>query len=127
MASHLEETLARQLHWMKVPPPEFEYRFAAEHVGGPGKGLISRLEKAELKDWRFDFAWPYLKFAVEIEGGGWSGGRHTRGKGFADDLRKYEKAMLIGWVIYRCDGDMVNSGQAVRTIRAMIKQIAESA
>ena len=32
--------------------------------------------------WRFDYAWPALKVALEIHGGVFTNGRHTRGKGF---------------------------------------------
>ena len=38
--------------------------------------------------WRFDFAWPDEKFAVEIEGLTHSGGRHQRMDGFLRDAEK---------------------------------------
>lgn len=98
-----------------------EHRFGAEAAGGPGKGLRQRLADAGLKDWRFDFAMPDQMLAVEVEGGGWSQGRHTRGKGFAEDLRKYDAAMRLGWVVYRCSPDMVSSGRAINTIKSLIE------
>ena len=117
--SNLEEMLARQIKLIRLPEPVREYRFAAEHVA-LGCGIKKRLADAGLKDWRFDFAWPPLMLAVEVEGGGWTGGRHTRGKGFEEDLRKYDKAMNLGWNIYRCSGDMVKEGVAVNTIEKLI-------
>ena len=51
--------------------------------------------------WRFDFAWPDRRLAVEIEGGAWIGGRHTRGAGFINDAIKYNSATEIGWKILR--------------------------
>jgi hypothetical protein len=98
---------------------EAEYRFAAEYVG-MGEGVRARLDEAGLQDWRFDFACPELHLAVEIEGGGWTGGRHTRGLVFAHDLRKYQAAMRMQWDVYRCDHAMVKSGEAYETIGILV-------
>lgn len=51
--------------------------------------------------WRFDFAWRVRRIAVEVEGGVWSGGRHTRGAGFVGDCEKYNAATLLGWSVLR--------------------------
>ena len=53
--------------------------------------------------WRFDYACPAAMIAVEIEGGVWTGGRHTRGKGFLRDIEKYNEATAMGWRVFRCD------------------------
>jgi len=50
---------------------------------------------------KFDFAWPDIKIAIEIEGGLYSGGRHTRGAGYEADLIKYNEAVLRGWIVLR--------------------------
>lgn len=118
--SSLEENLSFQIKSLRLPIPEREYRFAAHHSGGIGKGLRKRLKQAGLRDWRFDFAWPDIKFAVEVEGGGWSSGRHTRGKGFREDMEKYNAAMAFGWVIYRCDAELIKSVRAIKTIEVWV-------
>lgn len=51
--------------------------------------------------WRFDYAWPSRKVAIEVEGGVWIAGRHTRGKGYIRDLEKYNEAALLGWTVLR--------------------------
>jgi very-short-patch-repair endonuclease len=56
---------------------------------------------------RFDFAWPEEKLAVEIEGGVWTGGRHTRGKGYISDMEKYNLATLNGWKLLRYTPDQI--------------------
>jgi very-short-patch-repair endonuclease len=53
------------------------------------------------RKWRFDFAAPAARVAVEIEGGVWSKGRHTRGAGFVADCEKYNSAALKGWAVFR--------------------------
>ena len=88
--------------------PEPEYRFGAMAVGGIGKGLRIRLERARLQDWRFDYAFARLKVAVEVEGGVFSGGRHGRGAGYTEDLKKYNTATARGWLIFRFTPDMLN-------------------
>ena len=51
--------------------------------------------------WRFDYAWPALSVAVEIEGGVWSAGRHVQPLGFTEDCRKYNRAAADGWLVFR--------------------------
>lgn len=51
--------------------------------------------------WRFDRAIPEKKIAVEVEGGIFSKGRHTRGSGYAKDCDKYNNAVALGWRVFR--------------------------
>jgi len=97
-----------------------EYRFAA-HFVGLGAGIKDRLEAANLRDWRFDFAFLNYKLAVEVEGGGWINGRHNRGSGFENDLNKYDAALNLGWLVYRTSPQMVKRGQAAQTVQNLIK------
>ena len=41
------------------------------------------------RNWRCDFAWPDRRLIVEVEGGVYSQGRHTRPSGFTKDLEKF--------------------------------------
>lgn len=56
----------------------------------------------KIRRWRFDFViCPIRKIAVEVEGGTFTGGRHTRPIGYAADLEKYNTAALMGWSVLR--------------------------
>ena len=58
--------------------------------------------------WRFDFAWPGHKVAVEVEGITYkNGGRHQRVAGFIADCHKYEVALMQGWRVYRVPGQWI--------------------
>ena len=69
--------------------PETEYRFH------------------DKRRWRFDFAFPEEKIAVEIEGGTFSKSRHTTGTGYEKDCEKYNAAVLNGWRVFRFTGKMI--------------------
>ncbi len=59
------------------------------------------------RKWRFDFAWPDQKVAFEVDGGVWTGGRHTRGAGFLKDQEKRNAAVVLGWrVIHSTPGTL---------------------
>ena len=52
--------------------------------------------------WRFDFAWPDLKIAVEIEGMTYTGvGYHQNPEDYGKDCEKYNTAAFLGWKVFR--------------------------
>lgn len=73
------------------------------------------------RKWRFDAAFPELKLAIELEGGVWTRGRHTRGSGFTADCEKYNHAAVMGWRVLRFTGAMVKSGQALAMTEAALR------
>jgi hypothetical protein len=60
--------------------------------------------------WKFDFAWPSIMLAVEVEGGVYSGGRHVTGSGYTADCEKYNQAALKGWTVLRYTPAMLKKG-----------------
>jgi hypothetical protein len=54
------------------------------------------------RKWRFDYAWPSQRVALEVEGGVWTGGRHISATGFLKDIEKYNAAAVRGWRVVRC-------------------------
>ena len=99
--SRIEEAFAQQLHVNDLfPDREFKFH--------------------PVRKWRFDFAFPRLKIAIECEGGHWTGGRHTTGTGFEDDCEKYLEAAVLGWRVIRVTGKQVDRGDALNaTLRLM--------
>ena len=61
--------------------------------------------------WRFDYCWPELKIAVEVHGGTYTNGRHTRGGGFTVDREKMNEAAIYGWTVLEVTSAQVRSGQ----------------
>ena len=78
---------------------------------------IARHQYLHERDWRFDFAWPVKHWAVEVDGGTFSGGRHTRGSGYEADTEKLNEAVLRGWRVLRVTKNQVEDGSAVDWIK----------
>lgn len=70
--------------------------------------------------WRFDYAWPELKIAMELHGGVHSGGRHTRGKGFVADREKMNTAIELGWRVIEVTPEHIKNGTARRWLEQLI-------
>lgn len=98
MKPDLELELLAQIRLCGLPEPEMEYRFHS------------------VRKWRFDFCWPDRMIAVEVEGGTWAMGRHTRPAGYEADCEKYTEATLLGWRLLRFTGDMIKDGRALNFI-----------
>jgi hypothetical protein len=54
---------------------------------------------------------------VEIEGGAFTRGRHTRGKGFIEDMLKYSTASALYYRIFRFTPSQVLRGEAKEFIK----------
>lgn len=96
MAKKSYRFFEKTLEASNLPPFKREFLFAQE-VG---------------RKWRFDYAWPQYKLALEIEGGSWVNGRHNRASGFIADMGKYNQAAFLGWKILRVTPKDVDSGYA---------------
>ena len=142
--SAAEEEFARQLtgsahHHEAAPEFIREHRFDRSKELCPscgGAGLVPGKRKPMVKckrsgchdgkitvgkDWRFDFSWPEYKLAVEIEGGVFVRGRHSRGAGFTKDCVKYNSAALKGWRVLRFTTQHVQQGYALDTTLKMLE------
>ena len=72
------------------------------------------------RQWRFDFAWPELMLALEVEGGTRKKGRHQFHEGFTEDCHKYNEAAILGWRVLRYTTEMVAAGTAIDDVRAIL-------
>ena len=57
------------------------------------------------RKWRFDYARPDLKIAIEVDGGVFTGGRHSGGVGQVKDMEKCNNACSLGWLVYHITPD----------------------
>lgn len=79
----------------------------------PGVSWVYEYRFHPTRKWRFDFADKSRRIAIEVEGGTWAGGRHTRGAGFEGDCEKYNEATRLGWKVYRFTSAMVYDDRAI--------------
>lgn len=103
--SAAEDLLAVQLDQVGIPY-EREYRFApprrwrADFAAGPHPFGLSK--------------WTLL---VEVDGGAFISGRHSRGTGVEKDAEKQSAAAILGYRVIRVTPRQVNEGLALRWIR----------
>ena len=83
---------------LKLPLPLPEFKFAAPD-----------------RKWAVDFfIAPYL--LVEVDGGLFSGGRHGRGAGRREDIRKHNHAVAMGYNVVTVLSEWFKSGEAMSVI-----------
>lgn len=66
--------------------------------------------------WRLDYYFPAARLGIEIDGGIYAGGRHSRGQGMERDNEKLNAAALEGIVVMRFGPNQVKNGVAVNVI-----------
>jgi hypothetical protein len=80
------------------------------------------------RKWRFDYYFSRggVKVALEIEGGVWTNGRHTRGKGFIKDMEKYNAAQALGIYVVRCiPSEKFTAG--IKAVKAVFDNLSQGA
>lgn len=97
---------------MRMHLSELCLRFAEEYRFDP------------VRRWKFDFAvWPEgrrvggKRAGVEIDGGLWTQGRHTRGKGYQADMDKLNAATAAGWHVFRFSVEDVKLARDIPLLR----------
>lgn len=102
---------------------DLEERFAAawQAAGWSGREPVREHRFDSVRRWRFDFAWPELMVAVEIEGGG---GRHHTFAGSHADMDKYNAATLAGWRVLRFDAKHLPAKLKRETAAEWVERVA---
>lgn len=87
-----------------------------------GIELVREYRFHPTRKWRFDFAMVDKKIAIEIEGGIYTNGRHTRANGFEADCEKYNHAVLLGWHVLRFTSKQIARGEALSIISEFLSK-----
>lgn len=98
-ADELLERFERLWNLYDGPQLETEYRFHPK------------------RRWRADYCHVATKTLIELEGGIYSGGRHTRGQGYRNDCEKYNAATMLGYRVIRLATGMVQPAEIEQLVR----------
>lgn len=86
-----------------------------------GVALVPEYKFHESRRWRFDFAIPDLRIAIEVEGGIFIYGRHNHAASMLKDFEKYNTAAATGWKILKFTPRQLNEVQTFETIRSAVE------
>lgn len=81
---------------MRINPSIFKACCRAAGLPVP----VDEYQFHETRKWRFDFAWPVQKVALEIDGGNFIGGAHVNGARIRKTHEKENEAQAMGWRIF---------------------------
>jgi very-short-patch-repair endonuclease len=85
-----------------LPDPEPEYEF---HPA---------------RKWRWDICFPERMVAVEIDGGLYVQGRHSRGAEREKDMEKHAEGICLGWRLLVVSPRMVNDGRLLAWLERLL-------
>ena len=106
--SAIELLLLEQIRQARLPEPEQQ---------------VAIIPK---RRYRFDFAYPHLMVAIEVDGGTWKQTNRGRSAGHAHPARithdneKRNLARLLGWRVFQFDTTAINDGSALEMVRQVI-------
>lgn len=105
---------------MMMRPKKSDNLYLVHHLF---PGAIMEYRFHPVRRWKMDYAWPDRMIALEIEGGIYTRGRHTRGKGYEGDCIKYSTAAVLGWCVIRSTYDMLSNGIAFQLLEQAMNAI----
>ena len=82
-------------------------------------GLIPPVEEyyhIKGRDFRLDFAWPFLKIGVEVQGMA-----HRIKSKFNADIEKRALGLLSGWRVLEANGDSIRNEQAIKWLKQLME------
>ena len=84
-----------------------------------GIEFIAEFDFFHKRKWRVDYMITNGKnrVAVEVEGGIWTGGRHTSPQGFIKDMEKYNKLSECGIYLLRYGYDNLTKKETIEQIK----------
>ena len=83
---------------------------------------ISEHKFHDTRRWRLDYFFDTgdVKIALEVEGGVWVRGRHTRGSGFVKDMEKYNQVAAYGIFLLRVQPKDLLTMDTVNLVKQVI-------
>lgn len=72
------------------------------------------------RKWRFDFVFPPHKIALEVQGGLFTNGRHSRGAALLKEHEKLNAAACRGWRILYVIPDNLCMTETIEMVRSAI-------
>ena len=118
MMSHRSDMAKNKTTKLQQPTSDIFTRLCASDLGAD---CIKEYRFYKPRKWRFDYALPLYKIAIEVEGGVWTGGRHINPRGFLNDMEKYNTATLLGWRVFRTTPDRLLTSKTLLLIKNAIK------
>lgn len=76
--------------------------------------------------WRFDYAIPSCRVAIEIDGGIWTYGRHNRASGYLKDLEKFNTAAEMGWLVLKFTPKEKWRQETIDRIKETVQRVANA-
>ena len=105
--SEWEDRFFFEISALGLPHPERQYKFHPS------------------RKWRMDFFWKLREdcaLCVEIQGGIYANGRHSRGAGYEKDMEKWNEAVLMGYDLFIFGPTHIKNGMGLEYVKRWLKK-----
>jgi hypothetical protein len=70
----------------------------------------------EHREYRIDLAWPGPKVGLDVQGGLFTQGAHSRPAGIRADIERMNLIVAAGWRLFYCEPDLASIARAIMLI-----------